>query len=76
MLQVLGLGIKVSNSIIGTVLSSIFSRETEAIGAGSLLRKGIMNEVNITSSPLFIVFDEAVVEVAARHIVSRVLIEA
>jgi hypothetical protein len=65
-----------TDGIISSVLSSIFSREAEAVRAGSLLRKGIMNEVNIARSPLLIVLDETAVEVAARQIICRVLIEA
>lgn len=33
-----------------------------------------MNKVNVAGSPLLVVLDEAVVEVAARHVVCRVLI--
>lgn len=73
-LKLLGLGVQVTNSIISTVLSSIFSREAEAIRAGSLLRKSVMNEVNVAGSPLLVILDEAIVEVAARHVVGRVLV--
>ena len=63
-----------TDGVIGTVLSSIFSWETEAVRARGLLRKSIMNEVDVAGSPLLVVLDEAVVEMAARHVVGRVLV--
>ena len=76
MLKLLGLRVQVADGIISTILSSILAWEAEAISACSLQRESVVNKVDVAGGPLLVVLDEAVVEVAARHVVGRVLIVA
>ena len=74
MLKFLCLRVQVTDGIISSVLSSILTWEAEAIRACSLQRESVVNKVDVAGGPLLVVLDEAVVEVAARHVVGRVLI--
>lgn len=74
MLEFLGLRIQVTDGIISSVLSSILTWEAEAIRACSLKRESVVNKVDVAGGPLLVVLDKAVVEVATRHVVGRVLI--
>lgn len=74
MLELFGLRVQVTDCIISSVLSSILSWEAEAIRAHGLQRESVVNKVDVAGGPLLVVLDKAVVEVAAGHVVGRVLI--
>lgn len=68
------LRIEMSHGIIGAILTSEFTWETEAIRGCSLDGNGIMDEIDIAASPLLVVLDELVMEVTCGEIVCAVLI--
>lgn len=76
MLEFSILRIKVANSIISSILACILSWETEAIRRNTLNRDSVVNKVDIAASPLFVVLDELIVEMASGKIISAMLIKA
>lgn len=76
MLEFSILRIKVANSIISSILACILSWETEAIRRNTLNRDSVVNKVDIAGSPLFVVLDELIVEMASGKIISAMLIKA
>lgn len=68
------LSVKVSNSLINTVLSDIFSRENEAISCAELQGDCEVNEVEVVEGPLLVVLNEFIVEVSTGKWVCAILI--
>ena len=76
MLEFSVLRIKVANSIVSSILACILPWETEAIRRNTLNRDSVVNKVDIAGSPLFVVLDELIVEMASGKIISAMLIKA
>ena len=76
MLEFSILRIKVANSIVSSILACILSWETEAIRRNTLNRDSVVNKVDVAASPLFVVLDELIVEMASGKIISAMLIKA
>jgi hypothetical protein len=64
----------VANSVVGTVLPCVLTWEAEAVGRCALDRDRVVDKVNVAASPLFIIFNELIVEVASWEIVRTVLV--
>lgn len=73
-LEIFALAVEVTNGIVGAILSSILSRELEAVGGTVDDGNRVVNEIDVFGGPLLVVLDEPVVEVASRKSVSAVLI--
>ena len=65
-----------TNSVISSILTSIFTWEAEAVRRCTLNRNRIVNKVNVAASPLFIIFNELIVEMASWKIIGAMLVVA
>jgi len=68
------LRVEVTDGVISAILTCIFTWEAEAIGRCALDRDRIVDKVNVAASPLFIIFNELIVEVASWKIIGAVLV--
>jgi len=64
----------VADSVVSAILTCVFTGEAETIGGGTLDRDRIVDKVNVAASPLFIIFNELIVEVASWKIIGTVLV--
>jgi hypothetical protein len=64
----------VADGVVSAILTRVFTGEAETIRGGTLDRDRIVDKVNVAASPLFIIFNELIVEVASWKIIGTVLI--
>ena len=74
MLKFSVLRVEVTDGVISSILACVFTWEAEAVGRCTLDRDRVVDKVNVAASPLFIIFNELIVEVASWEIIGTVLV--
>jgi hypothetical protein len=64
----------VADGVVSAILTCVFTGEAETVRGGTLDGDRIVDKVNVAASPLFIIFNELIVEVASWKIIGAVLI--
>jgi hypothetical protein len=64
----------VADGVVSAILTRVFTGEAETVRGGTLDWDRIVDKVNVAASPLFIIFNELIVEVASWKIIGTVLI--
>lgn len=63
-----------SDCLINSILSYILTWELKTIGSACLERHGVVYEVKVLLGPLFVIFNELIVEVTLGELIGTVLI--
>jgi hypothetical protein len=64
----------VADGVVSAILTRVFTGEAETVRGGTLDGDRIVDKVNVAASPLFIIFNELIVEVASWKIIGTVLV--